>query len=65
MSREHGPSKSEALMNESHKLDYIMIFQDEYDEPVVEIGPNPVPGIHIGAACERVWLAEDSFVPPA
>ncbi len=45
-------------------MDYLDIFQKEFPDPVVEMTPSPIAGIHTGVAYDRSWLAEDPFTPP-
>jgi hypothetical protein len=44
-------------------MDYEALFAGELDDPIIEMGPSPIAGIHWGVAYERADLAEDPFTP--
>ncbi len=50
--------------NSAESMDYLEIFSEEFPNPVVEMGPTPIAGIHMGVVYDRSDLAEDPFSPP-
>jgi len=60
-----GRSKKEkgTPMSGEKQIDYEKIFRNEFDDPVVEMGPSLIRGVHTGTAFDRSDLAEDPFTP--